>query len=127
MAPALRLSPEEVCELFLRREALSSTVIRAGLAIPHIIAEGLDRLHIMLVRSRPGVVFTEAEQPVHIIFFLAVPLAERNFYLKALMAIAEIAQDEQFDERWAAASGVEALREVVLAAERRREPSSSPD
>ena len=43
------------------------------------------------------------------------------------MAIAEIAQDEQFDERWMAARGVEALRGVVLAAERRREPPSSSD
>ncbi len=37
------------------------------------------------------------------------------------MAIAEIAQEPDFDRRWMEARNTESLREVVLAAERRRE------
>jgi hypothetical protein len=52
---------------------------------------------------------------------LAASPDERNFYLKALVAIAEIAQQADFDAKWNGAGSLEALREVVLAAEGRRE------
>jgi hypothetical protein len=37
------------------------------------------------------------------------------------MAIAEIAQEPQFDERWMRARGEEGIREVILSGERRRD------
>ncbi len=112
---------EELRDLLERREALSSTVIRPGLAIPHLLLEDVRSLQIILVRSRPGVVFVEGGQPVHCMFVIVTPPAERNLYLKALVAIAEIAQEPDFDGRWMDARSTESLREVVLAAERRRE------
>ncbi|MFO8006658.1 MAG: PTS sugar transporter subunit IIA, partial [Candidatus Brocadiia bacterium] len=75
--------------------------------------------------SREGVVFAEDQPPVHAMFVMAAPPEERNFYLKALMAVAEIAQEPEFDPRWRAAGSREALREVVLAAERRREEAEA--
>jgi len=122
LAPRLARQAEEVRQLLERREALSSTVIRPGLAIPHLIVEGLESFEVLLVRSRQGIAFEEGEHPVHAVFVLAASPEERNFYLKALVAVAEIAQEEGFDQKWLAASSAEALREVVLAAERRREP-----
>jgi mannitol/fructose-specific phosphotransferase system IIA component (Ntr-type) len=122
LAPSLDLSAQDVYELLLKREALSSTVVRPGLAIPHLIMEGLESFQVILVRSRHGVEFAEGEPSIHALFVMAASPEERNFYLKALVAVAEIAQDEDFDKRWMEAGRVEALREVVLAAERRREP-----
>ncbi len=82
---------------------------------------GLTSFEIVLVRSKEGVEF-EADRPlVHAMFVMAASPAERNFYLKALMAVAEIAQEPEFDRKWLRAASVDALREVVLAAERRRE------
>ena len=127
---------EEICSMLHRREVLSSTVVRPGLAIPHLVVEGLEGLQIILIRSREGVVFQEGQPPVRVVFALAASPEERNFYLQALVAIAEIAQDPEFDRRWLKASSPEALREFVLAAERRREhgpenrpasPAPSPD
>jgi APA family basic amino acid/polyamine antiporter len=112
---------EELRDLLERREALSSTVIRPGLAIPHLILEEARSMQVILVRSRPGVVFAEGQPAVHCMFVIAVSPAERNLYLKALVAIAEIAQEPDFDQKWQAARSTESLREVVLAAERRRE------
>ncbi|MHC4592346.1 MAG: amino acid permease [Planctomycetota bacterium] len=123
LAPAVHHPPAELYALLQKREMLSSTVIRPGLAIPHLILEGLSPFQAVLVRSRAGVVFSEGEQPVHAVFVLAASPAERNFYLRALVAIAEIAQEADFDQKWEAAGSPEALREVVLAAERRREHS----
>lgn len=121
LSPKIGLPAEEVRELLERREAISSTVIRPGLAIPHLILEGLGSFQILLIRSRGGVEFVEGEPPVRAVFVLAAAPEERNFYLKALVAIAEIAQDAEFDRNWLTAGSVAALREVVLAAERRRE------
>ena len=121
LSPALGMEAEQVRLLLQKREALSSTVVRPGLAIPHLILEGLESFQVMLVRSRDGVVFEEGEEPVHALFVLAASPQDRNFYLKALVAVAEIAQNPEFDRRWLRAGSAEALREVVLAAERRRE------
>jgi len=115
------LGPEKVYELLLKREDLSSTVVRPGLAIPHLILEGLETFQIVLVRARDGVAFQEGQPPVHAIFVLAASPEERNFYLQSLVAIAEVAQDPEFDKKWLTSGRREALREVVLAAERRRE------
>jgi mannitol/fructose-specific phosphotransferase system IIA component (Ntr-type) len=126
LAPSVGRSAEETYELLLKRENLSSTVVRPGLAIPHLILDDVREFCILLIRCREGVVFGEAGPPVHTAFILAASPQERDFYLKALMAIAEIAQDPDFDPKWTRAGGPEALREVVLAAERRREQTPGP-
>jgi mannitol/fructose-specific phosphotransferase system IIA component (Ntr-type) len=115
------LSAEGIHELFQRREDLSSTVVRPGLAIPHVISDEMESFHVVLVRSRSGVQFDPSEEPVHVMFVIAAPPSERNFYLRTLMAIAEIAQEPHFDERWMRAKGPESLREVILSGERRRD------
>jgi APA family basic amino acid/polyamine antiporter len=114
-------APEQVYRLLLEREDISSTVVRPGLAIPHLILQGLESFAVLLVRSRSGVIFSDGQPPVRAAFVIAASPDERNFYLQCLMAIAEIAQDPGFDAKWGASGTLEALREVVLAAERRRE------
>ena len=49
---------------------------------------------------------------------------DRNFHLRALSAIAQIAQDESFEKRWKTAKTSEELRELILSADRRRFPDS---
>ncbi len=57
---------------------------------------------------------------MHVVFVLAGSKDERNFHLRALAAIAEIAQGEDFDKRWLEARDTEELRHIVLLAERKR-------
>jgi len=121
MAHDIAHSSDELCELLEKREDLSSTVVRPGLAIPHIFLDDLGAFQVVLARIADGVVFDEENRPVRAVFAIAAPSGERNLYLRALVAIAEIAQDPEFDLKWQEARGPEALREVILAAERRRE------
>jgi APA family basic amino acid/polyamine antiporter len=121
LAQTVALPAEELHGLLERREALSSTVIRPGLAIPHLVLAGASSLQIIVVRSRRDVVFAQGGPPVHCMFVIVTPPSERNLYLKVLVAIAEIAQQPDFDAKWMAARNMESLREVLLAAERRRE------
>lgn len=116
----LDLDTQFVKNAILEREKESCTVIRRGLAIPHLIVPGENKFAVMLVRSRPGMQFPCAADLVHTIFVLAGTKDERNFHLKALMAIAQIAQQPDFEKRWLAADGPEQLRTEVLLSARER-------
>ena len=120
LAGKLGIEPEKLTNLFIQREEESHTVIRPGLAIPHVIIEGSHKFNILLARAKKGVVFHDSSQPVHTIFVLVGTRDERNFHLRALAAIAQIAQDEDFDKIWLAARNSEELRDIILLAERKR-------
>lgn len=120
LAAKLGIEPEKLTGLFIQREEESHTVIRPGLAIPHIIVEGRHKFSICLVRAKGGVVFSEDSPPVHTIFVLVGTRDERNFHLRCLAAIAQIAQDKEFDEKWLTARNNEELRDIILLAERKR-------
>jgi amino acid transporter len=117
------IATDELLKLFLEREKQSSTVIRPGLAIPHIIVPGEHLFQIILVRCCQGIVFPQADLPVHTMFVLVGSLDERNYHLRALMAIAQVAQEPNFEKRWLGARDCEALRDVVLLSGRKRDAS----
>jgi len=54
------------------------------------------------------------------IFVLVGTRDKRNLHLRALAAIAQIAQDESFDQKWLTARNTDELRDIVLLAERKR-------
>ena len=118
-----RLATEEyvLFEKFLHREAEGGTVVQPGFAIPHIVVEGENQFDILLVRARDGINFPHAPDPVRIMFVLAGSADQRNYHLRALMAIAQIAQEKQFEQRWLAARDAEAIRNLVLLSTRTRD------
>lgn len=120
---AERLQTEEfvLFEKFLHREAEASTVIEPGLAIPHIVLEGEHKFDVLLVRARDGITFAHAQEPVKIMFILAGSRDERNYHLRALMAIAQTVQEKDFKKRWLAARNAEAIRNLVLLSTRKRD------
>ncbi len=104
----------------LEREAESSTVLTDSLAIPHIIIEGEKKFNILLARCREGIYFNEEAQKVNTVFVITGTRDERNFHLQALAAIAQIVQDSNFEKKWLKAKNIEALRDIVLLGDRRR-------
>ncbi len=117
----LGIAPEVLLEKFRAREADSSTMIQPGLAIPHIILDGEKLFDVLLVRSREGIIFDPDQAYVQTAFILVGSADERNYHLRALMAIAQIVQEEGFFERWMAAPGLEHLRDLVLLSRRQRD------
>jgi APA family basic amino acid/polyamine antiporter len=120
---AKRLETDEyvLFEKFLHREAEGGTVVQPGFAIPHIVVEGEHKFDILLVRAREGIIFLHASDPVRIMFVLAGSKDERNYHLRALMAIAQIAQEKHFEQRWLAARDTQGLRNLILLSTRSRE------
>jgi len=122
-ARKLSITPEQIYDLLVAREAESTTVIHPGLAIPHIVVGGTRRFEIVVVRSREGIDFGESQQPVKVVFALAGSRDERNFHLQALMAIAQIVQNPEFLSTWPRLRNSEELRNQILLAQRVRKGS----
>jgi mannitol/fructose-specific phosphotransferase system IIA component (Ntr-type) len=120
MAPRLRQNPADIEAALLARERDSSTVIQPGLAIPHVIVEGRDVFDLALVRCRGGASFSPLQPPVHTAFVLLGSRDQRSYHLRALVAIAHIVQNKDFQARWLAAKNAEQLRDIVLLADRER-------
>ncbi len=114
------IEKKKLYKLFIKREKESTTVIHPGFAIPHIILPGKSRFIIIPVRCKEGIQFESTEIPVHTAFVLAGTKDERNFHLKALMAIAQIMQSENFEKLWLEARNVRELRNIILLATRKR-------
>ena len=121
LARRLGTEPKVLVRKFHQREADSSTVVRPGLAIPHVVVEGTGLFDLLLVRAREGIVFGHEHQPVQIAFILAGSEDQRSYHLRALMAIAHIVQEHEFVERWLAAPGAEHLRDILLLSGRQRD------
>jgi mannitol/fructose-specific phosphotransferase system IIA component (Ntr-type) len=103
-----------------RREEESSTVLRPDVALPHVVIAGEGKFDILLARCRQGVRFSERAPAVRAVFVLAGTRDERAFHLRALSAIAQIVRTPGFVERWQNAAGSQALKDVVLLAQRSR-------
>lgn len=79
------------------REALQSTGIGEGVAIPHGKLPGLPRLLASFARSRGGVDFESIDgAPTHLFFLLVVPEHAGGAHLKALARISRFFRDEAF-------------------------------
>lgn len=121
LSKRLEIETEQLVLKFLEREDEGSTVIQPGLAIPHIVVKGEKLFDVVLVRAVDGIVFHHADQPVHIVFFLVGSKDERNYHLRALMAIAQTVQEKEFTKRWMQARDTESLRNLILLSKRKRE------
>ncbi len=110
-----QIEADRLLEVLLEREALQSTGIGEGVAIPHGKMVGLDRLVASFARSQEGVDFEAIDgQRTHHFFLLVVPEHSGGQYLKALARISRFFRDPIFRQRL---SEVESLEDVIHAIE----------
>ena len=119
LSKELDLKPEELFDKFIERERLTSTVVRNGLAIPHIVVPRKNYFKIILVRAKTGIIFPD-DKLIHVAFVLVGSSGERSLHLKDLAAIAQVVQNPEFDKKWLEARNEEELKNIVLLTERRR-------
>jgi APA family basic amino acid/polyamine antiporter len=120
LSSATNASADVLLEALKARERESSTAISSDLAVPHVIVPGEKTFELLLARCREGIAFSDEAPRVRAVFVLVGTRDERNFHLCALSAIAQVAGDAQFMERWMKARNKQALRDVVLLSERQR-------
>ncbi len=90
----------EFLEVILAREALGSTGIGEGIAIPHGKLKSLNDLILSFGMSRVGIDFDAMDgKPVHLFFVLIAPEDSPGDHLKALARISRILKNRSFRER----------------------------
>ena len=110
-----QIEADRLLEVLMEREALQSTGIGEGVAIPHGKMVGLDRLVASFARSVEGVDFESIDgQATHHFFLLVVPEHSGGQYLKALARISRFFRDAAFRQRL---NEVETLDNVIGAIE----------
>ena len=114
------MDADEIAAALKEREEHGSTALNTELAVPHVVIEGEETFELLLARCRKGVHFSEEAPDVRAVFVLLGTRDERNFYLYALSAIAQVAGDPEFTERWRQARDAQNLKDLVVLGERTR-------
>ncbi len=120
MSINLGMESVKLYDLLIERENESSTILKKGFALPHIIINGDNKFEMLLIRAKNGINFKKERENVKIIFVIAGSADERNFHLKALMSIAQIVSEEKFEERWLNAKDITELKNIILLSNRKR-------
>ncbi len=108
------LDHDHLLEVLREREALQSTGIGEGVAIPHGKVSGLDRLVATFARSAAGVDFESIDgQPTQLFFLLVVPEQSGGQHLKALARISRFFRDASFREKLLGASDLDEIFRAI--------------
>lgn len=88
-------SADTLLRMLKRREALGSTGVGRGVAVPHCRSLVVPRLQLAYGFSPAGIAFDSADgQPVHHVFLIVAPPNEvSNQYLPTLGKIAQLAKE----------------------------------
>nr|WP_181447976.1 PTS sugar transporter subunit IIA [Dissulfurirhabdus thermomarina] len=112
------LDPERVYTVLMEREALGSTGIGEGVAIPHGKIAGLDRLVISVARSPRGVEFDAVDrQPVRLLFLLLAPEAAATAYLRLLARVSRLMKSREVRQALLGAGDVHAILATIREAD----------
>ena len=85
----------KVIEALMAREALGSTAIGQGIAIPHAKSDATDKLVAVLAISKKGVAFDSLDgEPANIFFLLVAPIDSAGPHLKALARVSRLLKDK---------------------------------
>ena len=114
LAPGLGLDRDEVLRALLEREALGSTSVGGGFAIPHCKIQGLHNIAIALARLSADVGFGgEHGQPVSFLFVVLSAPDQPAAHLQVLSQIARILKNENLRKELLAAESREGVTEAV--------------
>lgn len=87
----------KLVQILMAREALGSTGIGQGVAIPHGKSDCVTKLVSAFAVSRAGVKFDSLDgEPVHLLFLLVAPEDSAGPHLKALARISRLLKDKHF-------------------------------
>jgi len=109
------LDAAEVLDALLAREAVGSTGVGSGVAVPHGRLKGLDRVRGVFIRLEQPIEFDAVDgQPVDLIFALLAPPAAGAEHLLALARVARLLRRADLREQLRHAHSADAVY-VLLA------------
>lgn len=104
----------KIIDALMAREALGSTAIGQGIAIPHAKADCVEKLVAAFALSKKGVDFDSLDgEPIHIFFLLLAPQDSAGPHLKALARISRLLKDRYFRESLRACADEKAIIKAI--------------
>ncbi len=104
----------KIIDVLMAREALGSTAIGQGIAIPHGKTDCVNKLVAGLGVSKKGLDFDALDgEPAHIFFLLAAPVDSAGPHLKALARVSRLLKDKYFRESLKAAKDKKEILDLV--------------
>jgi PTS system fructose-specific IIC component len=89
----------EIADLVLQREALMSTGIGDGIAVPHCLAEGVETTMLAFGRHKKGVKFDAVDKkPVRLFFLMVGPPGAHSEHLRLLSKLSRLLRDDSLKE-----------------------------
>ena len=114
-APTLGLAEDEVLKALLEREALGSTSVGNGFAIPHCKIQGLNKIGIALARLKSGVKFGgDADQPVSFLFVVLSAPDQPAAHLQVLSQIARVLKRDDLRTELLVAADQAAVADAIF-------------
>lgn len=105
----------KVVEVLMAREALGSTAIGQGIAIPHGKTDCVEKLIGCLGVSKNGIDFDSLDgEPAHIFFLLVAPVDSAGPHLKALARISRLLKDKFIRDNLKAVKDDKDMLKLVL-------------
>ena len=113
---SLRLAEPVILEAILQREALGSTGVGQGVAIPHARIPGLGHFFGLFARIDHAIDFAAIDgQPVDLVFLLLMPAHAGKEHLAALAAISRRLRDRDTVRRLRAAGDAQTIYAILSA------------
>lgn len=97
------------------REAMSTTGIGDGVAIPHAKSAWVKIPTVVVGKSAKGIEWESLDdEPVNMVFLIAVPEGEGNEHLKILQVLAVSLMDDDFKEELDNATDASVIEKLLL-------------
>lgn len=107
-------SRNKLIEGLMSREALGSTAIGQGIAIPHAKCDCVAKLVAAFGLSKKGVDFDSLDgEPAHIFFLLVAPQDSAGPHLKALARISRLLKDKYFRDSLRASADDKSIIKII--------------
>ncbi|WP_298100861.1 PTS sugar transporter subunit IIA [Brevundimonas sp.] len=104
-----------IMEALLEREALGSTGLGSGVAVPHARLEGISRVTAVFVRLDTPVAYGAVDdRPVDLLFALFAPPCDGAEHLRALAAVSRALRSPEMREQLRQARTVDAVRALFV-------------
>lgn len=108
------LEASRVLQTLMDREALGTTGIGDGIAIPHGKLDGLEQVVIIVGRSHEGVEFSSLDhKPATIFFTVLAPANVVGLHLKLLAMVSRLLKDDAFRQAFVTSPGRDGLWQLL--------------
>ena len=114
-ARSFDLDAGDILDALLEREAVGSTGVGHGVAVPHARLTGLDRMRAVFVRLEHPVEFASIDdQPVDLMFALFAPPNAGAEHLRALARVSRLLRQGNLREQLRQARTADALHALLV-------------